>query len=151
MRSTLNPRITPRAARVRRRTPAAVSAAAVVAALVALPGGVAQAASPDIVISQVYGGGGNSGAPYANDFVELYNRGTTPVSVTGWTVQYASATGSSWSRTTLSGTIAPGHYFLVQEAAGAAPAPRCRRRTPPARSRCPRPPARSPSSPTARR
>ncbi|MGW7449664.1 lamin tail domain-containing protein [Kitasatospora sp. NPDC054795] len=119
MRSTLNPRITPGAARVRRRTSAAASAAAVVAALVALPGGVAQAASPDIVISQVYGGGGNSGAPYANDFVELYNRGTTPVSVTGWTVQYASATGSSWSRTTLSGTIAPGHYFLVQEAAGA--------------------------------
>ncbi|MFI2612965.1 lamin tail domain-containing protein [Kitasatospora sp. NPDC018619] len=117
MRSTPNPR-NPRTPRVRRRTAAAVSAAAVVAALVALPGGVAQAASPDIVISQVYGGGGNSGAPYANDFVELYNRGTAPVSVTGWTVQYASAAGSSWSRTTLSGTIAPGHYFLVQEAAG---------------------------------
>ncbi|MET8545988.1 lamin tail domain-containing protein [Kitasatospora sp. NPDC004799] len=119
MRSTSNSRISPRAPRVRRRTLAAASAAAVVAALVALPGGVAQAVSPDIVISQVYGGGGNSGAPYANDYVELYNRGTTPVSVTGWTVQYASAGGSSWSRTTLSGTIAPGHYFLVQEAAGA--------------------------------
>ncbi|MFG2919430.1 lamin tail domain-containing protein [Kitasatospora sp. NPDC048298] len=119
MGSTPNPRISPRAPRVRRRTLAAASAAAVVAALVALPGGVAQAVSSDIVISQVYGGGGNSGAPYTNDFVELYNRGTTPVSVTGWTVQYASATGSSWSKTTLSGTIAPGHYFLVQEAAGA--------------------------------
>ncbi|MFD8752927.1 lamin tail domain-containing protein [Kitasatospora sp. NPDC059577] len=119
MRSTPIPRTNPRAPRVRRRASAAASAAAVVAALVALPGGVAQAASPDVVISQVYGGGGNSGAPYANDFVELYNRGTTPVSVTGWTVQYASAAGSSWSRTTLSGTIAPGHYFLVQEAAGA--------------------------------
>ncbi|MFE7595513.1 lamin tail domain-containing protein, partial [Kitasatospora sp. NPDC057512] len=119
MRSTPNPRINPRAPRFRRRTLAAASAAAVVAALVALPGGVAQAASPDIVISQVYGGGGNSGAPYTNDFVELYNRGTAPVSVTGWTVQYASAAGGSWSRTTLSGTIAPGRYLLVQEAAGA--------------------------------
>ncbi|MFJ4796797.1 lamin tail domain-containing protein [Kitasatospora purpeofusca] len=105
--------------RVRLRALAVASAATVVAALTALPAGTAQAVSPDLVISQVYGGGGNSGAPYLNDFVELYNRGTTPVSVTGWTVQYASAAGSSWSRTTLSGTIAPGKYYLVQEAAGA--------------------------------
>ncbi|MFJ3217983.1 lamin tail domain-containing protein [Kitasatospora sp. NPDC086801] len=105
--------------RVRRRAMAGASAAAVVGALLALPGGVAQAASPDVVISQVYGGGGNSGAPYANDFIELYNRGTAPVSVTGWTVQYASAAGTAWSRTTLSGTIAPGRFLLVQEAAGA--------------------------------
>ncbi|MER7755317.1 lamin tail domain-containing protein [Kitasatospora sp. NPDC097643] len=107
-----------RTERVRHRALAGASAAAVVAALLALPAGVAQAASPDVVISQVFGGGGNSGAPYTNDFVELYNRGTTAVSVTGWTVQYSSAGGSTWSRTTLSGTIAPGHYFLVQEAAG---------------------------------
>ncbi|MCX4683761.1 lamin tail domain-containing protein [Kitasatospora purpeofusca] len=105
--------------RVRLRALAVASAATVVAALTALPAGTAQAVSPDLVISQVYGGGGNSGAPYLNDFVELYNRGTTPVSVTGWTVQYASAAGSSWSKTTLSGTIAPGKYYLVQEAAGA--------------------------------
>ena len=56
----------------------------------------AQAVSPDIVISQVYGGGGNSGATLKNDFIELYNRGATAVNVTGWTVQYASSTGSSW-------------------------------------------------------
>lgn len=105
--------------RVRLRAMAVASAATVVGALTALPAGTAQAVSPDLVISQVYGGGGNSGAPYANDFVELYNRGTTPVSVTGWTVQYASAAGASWSRTTLSGTVAPGKYYLVQEAAGA--------------------------------
>ncbi|MFB8057312.1 lamin tail domain-containing protein [Kitasatospora purpeofusca] len=105
--------------RVRLRALAVASAATVVAALTALPAGTAQAVSPDLVISQVYGGGGNSGAPYLNDFVELYNRGTTPVSVTGWTVQYASAAGSSWSKTTLSGTVAPGKYYLVQEAAGA--------------------------------
>ncbi len=105
--------------RVRLRALAVASAATVVGALTALPAGTAQAVSPDVVISQVYGGGGNSGAPFTQDFVELYNRGTTPVSVTGWTVQYASAAGSSWSRTTLSGTIAPGRYYLVQEAAGA--------------------------------
>ena len=47
--------------------------------LPAFPVQVAQAVSPDIVISQVYGGGGNSGAPYTHDFVELFIRGTTSV------------------------------------------------------------------------
>jgi hypothetical protein len=75
-----------------------------------------------LVISQVYGGGNNSGAPYQHDFVELFNRGTTIVdfSITNYSVQYASA-GANFgtSKTNLtSGTIAPGHYFLIQEAGG---------------------------------
>ncbi len=74
--------------------------------------------SATLVISQIYGGGGNSGAKYKNDFIEIFNRGATAVSVAGWSVQYASATGSSWSVTALSGTIQPGHYYLVEEAAG---------------------------------
>ena len=57
----------------------------------------ASAASPDIVISQVYGGGGNAGATFKNDFIELYNRGTTPVPSTGWSVQYASTAGTTWT------------------------------------------------------
>jgi predicted extracellular nuclease len=81
--------------------------------------GQATAVSPDIVVSQVYGGGGNSGATLKNDFVELFNRGSTSVDVTGWSVQYASAAGNSWARTELSGSIPPGRYYLVQEAAGA--------------------------------
>jgi 2',3'-cyclic-nucleotide 2'-phosphodiesterase (5'-nucleotidase family) len=77
------------------------------------------AASPDVVISQVYGGGGNTGANYKNDFIELYNRGTAAVSLSGWSVQYASATGSSWQVTPLSSvSLQPGQYYLVQEAAG---------------------------------
>lgn len=79
----------------------------------------AHAASPDIVISQVYGGGGNAGATFKNDFIELFNRGTSPVTVTGWSVQYASAAGTSWAKTDLTGTIQPGRYYLVQESAGA--------------------------------
>lgn len=79
----------------------------------------AQAVSPDIVISQVYGGGGNAGATYKNDFIELYNRGLSAVDITGWTVQYASATGASWQTTVLSGIIQPGRYYLVQEGPGA--------------------------------
>ncbi len=77
------------------------------------------AVSPDMVISQVYGGGGNSGATFKNDFIELYNRGSVAVNVTDWTVQYASSAGTSWQKTTLAGTVEPGKYFLVQEAAGA--------------------------------
>ncbi|MDT4955327.1 MAG: hypothetical protein QOJ02_3465 [Acidobacteriota bacterium] len=72
-----------------------------------------------IVISQVYGGGGNSGATYKNDFIELYNPTANPISVSGWSVQYASSGGSTWALTDLSGTIAPGQYYLIQEAAGA--------------------------------
>jgi uncharacterized protein len=81
-----------------------------------------QAAPPapgSVVISQVYGGGGNSGATLKNDFVELFNRTADPIDLTGWSVQYASASGSSWQVTTLSGAIAPGKHYLVQEAAGA--------------------------------
>ncbi|GIG60166.1 endonuclease [Longispora fulva] len=77
-----------------------------------------QAASPNIVLSEVYGGGGNTGAPYANDFVELYNRGTSAVSVAGWSVQYASASGTTWLTTALTGSVAPGGYYLVKLAAG---------------------------------
>ncbi|HEV7949844.1 MAG TPA: lamin tail domain-containing protein, partial [Glaciihabitans sp.] len=73
-----------------------------------------------IVISQIYGGGGNSGATYTNDFVEIFNRGNTTVSLAGWSVQYTSSSGTgSWSRTPLSGALAPGQYYLVQESAGA--------------------------------
>ncbi|MEZ4732943.1 MAG: ExeM/NucH family extracellular endonuclease [Caldilineaceae bacterium] len=79
---------------------------------------VQAAASSDIVISQVYGGGGNGGATYTNDFIELFNRGTAAVSIDGWSVQYASATGSSWQKTDINGTLQPGQYYLIQEAAG---------------------------------
>ena len=76
------------------------------------------AASTDIVISQVYGGSGSSGAPLNNDFIELFNRGTAAVDVTGWSVQYAGSDGSTWQLTGLSGTIQPGQYYLIREAAG---------------------------------
>ena len=47
-----------------------------------------------VVISQVYGGGGNSGAPFHNDYIELFNRSNASVSIDGWSVQYASSTGT---------------------------------------------------------
>ncbi len=74
----------------------------------------------DLRISQVYGGGGNSGATYTNDFVELFNAGASTISLSGYSVQYTSATGTgTWLVTNLSGSIGPGQYFLVQQAQGA--------------------------------
>ena len=74
-----------------------------------------------VVISQVYGGGGNSGATLKNDFVELFNRGTTAVDLGGFSVWIASATGTFTQQTVIpaGSTIAAHGYFLVGEAAGA--------------------------------
>lgn len=88
--------------------------ARVVLSLLALVG----PAQAEVVISQVYGGGGNSGATLTHDYIELLNTGTQPVNLSTWSVQYASATGSTWSRTNLSGTLQPGHYYLIQQAQG---------------------------------
>lgn len=86
---------------------------------IAQPARIAQAVSTTVVISQVYGGGGNSGATFRNDFIELFNRGTSAVSLAGWSVQYASATSTSWAVTSLTGVmLQPGQYYLIQEAAG---------------------------------
>lgn len=75
---------------------------------------------PSVLISQVYGGGGNSGATIKNDFIELHNPGSTAVSVAGWSVQYTSASGTSFTfSTALTGSIPAGGYYLIQEAAGA--------------------------------
>ena len=98
--------------------------------VVALPAQSTRAISNTVVISQVYGGGGNSGAPLTNDYIELFNRGTSTVSLDNWSLQYASATGSgnfgstATQITLLSGSLDSGQYLLVQEAAGSgSPAP----------------------------
>ncbi|WP_170218665.1 lamin tail domain-containing protein [Marilutibacter aestuarii] len=81
--------------------------------------GLATHANAQVVVSQVYGGGGNSGSTWRNDFIELRNNGPTAVDLTGWSVQYASSSGSSWQATALAGSIAPGGFYLVQQAQGA--------------------------------
>lgn len=100
---------------------AGVLAAAGIAVASVVVGGSAHATpSASVVISEVYGAGGNSGATLTNDFVELYNHGSASVDLTGWSVQYhsSSATSTSWQVTALSGSIPAGAHYLVQEAAG---------------------------------
>ncbi len=100
------------------RTRIALGAAVITVSAVALAATPAQATSPDVVIAQVYGGGGNSGATLTNDYIELFNRGNAAVDLTGWSVQYASSTGTSYQVTALSGSIAAGGSYLVGESAG---------------------------------
>jgi Lamin Tail Domain/Secretion system C-terminal sorting domain len=87
---------------------------------------ISTASQAQVVISQTYGGGGNTGATYSNDFIELFNRGNTPQNLLGWSVQYASAAGptapATWIKTLLPDfTLQPGQYFLIKQAAGATP------------------------------
>jgi endonuclease G len=74
-----------------------------------------------LVISQLYGGGGNTSATFTNDYVEIYNPTGISFNLAGWSLQYASAAGTSWTnKQPLGGTIAPGEYFLVALASGGA-------------------------------
>ncbi len=91
----------------------------VVALVAAFAASTSFASTSGLVVSQVYGGGGNSGATLTNDFIEIFNAGDAAISVTGFSVQYASATGTTWQVTTLSGTVPAGGYYLIKEAAGA--------------------------------
>ena len=92
----------------------------VIALLCASSAAHAGSGSTSLVVTQLYASGGNSGATYANDYVELFNRGSSSVDLSGWSVQYASAASTSWSATALSGTVAPGGTYLVQLASGGA-------------------------------
>lgn len=72
-----------------------------------------------IVINEIFSAGGNSGAIYKQDFIELYNRGTSPVTLTNAYLQYGGAT-SSMTIYTLPASIilAPGQYYLIQGTTG---------------------------------
>ncbi|MEE1650763.1 ExeM/NucH family extracellular endonuclease [Brachybacterium sp. J144] len=85
------------------------------------PAAQAAVVTPGAVqINEVYGGGGNSGATYTHDFVELVNTSDADVDITGWTLQYSSAGGSfgASSSVTLSGVVPAGGNFLIQLAQG---------------------------------
>jgi uncharacterized protein len=82
--------------------------------------GAAPASGPQVVISQIYGGGGNAGAVLNADYVELRNLQATPVSLAGWSLQYTSAAGTTWSSQllTLTGNVPANGFFLIKLAGG---------------------------------
>lgn len=95
-------------------------AVAVTLSATALPAAFA-APSSTAVISEVYGGGGNSGATLTRDFIELANAGSSAYDLSGFTVQYlpgSPSAGSLWQVSALTGSVAPGGRYLVAQAAG---------------------------------
>src|SRR5881397_1459959 len=74
----------------------------------------AEASSPNIVISQIYLGTGDSANTPTYQYIELFNRGTTTTSLSGWSIQYAAEAQNTWQAFPLSGSIAPGQYYLIR-------------------------------------
>jgi hypothetical protein len=80
--------------------------------------------SPDLVISQVYTRGGEPGATFQNDFVEVFNRGNVTVDLTAYSIMVLAeeepSDGSPGRLVSLGllarpGTnLAPGKYYLYQ-------------------------------------
>jgi predicted extracellular nuclease len=99
---------------------ASLTAAALAAAPLALVAPAqANPAGTDLVVSEVYGGGGNTGAPYNRDFVEVHNPTGATVTLTGYSVEYFSAGGGSGGRVSLAGQLPAGGTYLVGLASGA--------------------------------
>ncbi len=80
--------------------------------------------TPDVIITEVYGGGGSSGSTLKNDFIELFNNTQEAVNISGWSIQYYSsvATGTATSSNTFvfpENSIIPARaHYLIQCAAG---------------------------------
>jgi len=81
-------------------------------------GGFSQSTS--VVISQAYGGGGGTTGTYLFDYVELHNVRGISQNISGFSIQYGSATGNFGSTTSNVYTFAantiipPGGYLLIQ-------------------------------------
>lgn len=104
----LRPRLTP------------LLGAAVVAALLQVAPATANPAGTGLVISEVYGGGGNTGAPYRSDFIELHNPTAAAISVSGLSVQYRSTSGGAGgAAVALTGSVPAHGYYLIKAADGA--------------------------------
>ncbi|WP_300681170.1 putative Ig domain-containing protein [Nocardioides sp.] len=112
---------------MRTRTTAARTAATSLTAMALVGAGLALApvahANPTgtgLVINEVYGAGGNTGALYNADYVEIYNPTSAAIDLTGVYLHYRSATysGAAYSNIApLSGAVQPHDYYLVQASA----------------------------------
>ncbi|KAB4601485.1 hypothetical protein GA029_27615, partial [Bacteroides thetaiotaomicron] len=75
-----------------------------------------------VVIYHVYGGGGNSGATYKNDFVVLKNISDQDVDISGWSLQYCASSNVSAMSNIFEfpngSVVKAGKYFVIKGAAG---------------------------------
>lgn len=109
----------PRSGHSSRRLIASLSGLAVAASglsVLATPAAQANPSGTGLVISEAYVNGGSSNAIYTHKFVEIYNPTDLAVDLTGMSLQYRSPTwtGDASGRVALSGSVAPGEYFLLE-------------------------------------
>ena len=71
-----------------------------------------------VVLSEIYGGGGEQGSHWSNDYITLYNPTSDAVDLSTWSVQYAIFNSSTWRVTNLIGTIPAGGYYAIQMGGG---------------------------------
>lgn len=73
------------------------------------------AGQPQLVIAEVYGGAGATGSTYTQDYVVLFNQTTVAISLTGWSLQFTNATGTTWNNQPFTaGTSVAAHgYYLI--------------------------------------
>jgi hypothetical protein len=84
-----------------------------VAVCVGASGHGAAAGTQCLVINEVYSAGGQLGASYNRNFVELLNRCPTTTSLSGVYLNTLSSDNSWQQSTSLSGALEGGHFFLV--------------------------------------
>jgi len=71
-----------------------------------------------LVIAELYGGGGDQGSYWTNDYIVLYNPTSSSINVSSWSLQYAKFHGSTWDVSILAGSIPPNGYYSIQEGGG---------------------------------
>ncbi|MGL3807327.1 ExeM/NucH family extracellular endonuclease [Paeniglutamicibacter sp. R2-26] len=97
-------------------TPPAEASASAHTQAPAAPADPAPLDAAHVVINEAYLNGGSANATYKNKFVELYNPSDADIDLSGWSLQYRSATGQAapTGLAQLSGTIKAKDYYLVK-------------------------------------
>ena len=76
------------------------------------------AAASDIRISQIYTRGGEAGATFQPDFIEIFNAGTTTININGWGIIVDTFEGSTeqavGARYTSDTLVTPGMHLLIR-------------------------------------
>jgi predicted extracellular nuclease len=76
------------------------------------------AQSNTLVISEVYGGGGNVNATYKSDYIQIFNLSPSPVNLEEYSIQVAEAGESKWAIINLSGVLQANHWYLLKGETG---------------------------------